>query len=321
MMKSGAGLANPLGMNIQSARLVSVGAFLLAASAAACYSPTFREGLPCTVDRECPDSQVCALDDRCYSADPNISTETSLSALEVSIGELVPPFDPAITSYRIRVGLSAADVEVTATPSNAAATLSLDGTAIVAGESSPAVALNLGKNQLTVGVRAESGEMAAYEIELDRGAGILQTAYAKASNAEPSDNFGSGVAISGNTLVVGAHLEDSPGTGPGAGQGNGTDGSGAVYVFTKIGSSWIQQAYLKASNTDVDDFFGERVDIDGDTIVVGAKFEAGGCLRVCPQWHCLDPTGLSEGLEHRSRRPLRFQCCRVWRHNRRWRSV
>ena len=40
-----------------------------------------------------------------------------------------------------------------------------------------------------------------------------QQAYLKASNTEASDNFAYRVAVSGDTIVVGAYLEDSNGTG------------------------------------------------------------------------------------------------------------
>ncbi len=39
------------------------------------------------------------------------------------------------------------------------------------------------------------------------------------------------------------------------------------------GVTWSQQAYLKASNTGADDFFGNGVAISGDSIVIGAPFE------------------------------------------------
>jgi hypothetical protein len=39
------------------------------------------------------------------------------------------------------------------------------------------------------------------------------------------------------------------------------------------GTSWTQQAYLKASNPGVGDAFGNSVSISGDTIVVGAYWE------------------------------------------------
>jgi hypothetical protein len=49
--------------------------------------------------------------------------------------------------------------------------------------------------------------------------------------------------------------------------------SGAAYVFVREGTTWSQQAYLKASNPELDDRFGGSLAISGDTIVVGAAFE------------------------------------------------
>ena len=101
-----------------------------------------------------------------------------------------------------------------------------------------------------------------------------QQAYLKASNTGEFDKFGGSVAISGETLVVGANGEASNATGV---NGNQTDDSaenaGAAYVFVRSGMSWVQEAYLKASNTDWEDFFGETVAIYGDTVVVGAVGE------------------------------------------------
>jgi hypothetical protein len=103
---------------------------------------------------------------------------------------------------------------------------------------------------------------------------IAQQAYLKASNTEASDYFGSSVAVSGDTLVVGARHEGSNAIGINGNQSNNnaTD-SGAVYVFVRSGTNWSQQAYLKASNTGPGDEFGWFVAISGDTIVVAAPFE------------------------------------------------
>ncbi|MBI5773279.1 MAG: cadherin domain-containing protein, partial [Verrucomicrobia bacterium] len=49
--------------------------------------------------------------------------------------------------------------------------------------------------------------------------------------------------------------------------------SGAAYVFTRSGTTWTQQAYLKASNTGELDYFGYSVAVSGDTVVVGAYWE------------------------------------------------
>lgn len=113
---------------------------------------------------------------------------------------------------------------------------------------------------------------AIYPITIDPS--FQQQAYIKASNTETDDRLGVSVAISGNTLVVGADREASNATGLNGDQSNnGASFSGAVYVFTRSGSIWSQQAYLKASNTEMFDQFGRSVAIAGDTLVVGAVGE------------------------------------------------
>ncbi|TGM96570.1 FG-GAP repeat protein [Leptospira yasudae] len=86
----------------------------------------------------------------------------------------------------------------------------------------------------------------------------IQEAYLKASNANTNDRFGISVAISGDTIVVGATLDGS---------------SGSAYVFQRTGTAWVQEAVLKASNFDLGDQFGSDVAVDGDVIVVGAQWE------------------------------------------------
>jgi uncharacterized membrane protein len=110
---------------------------------------------------------------------------------------------------------------------------------------------------------------------------IAQQAYAKASNSDANDVFGISVAVSGDTVVIGAFHEDSNATGVNGNQSdNSAIESGAAYVFVRNGTTWTQQAYLKASNTDVNDMFGISVAISGDTIVVGAPFEASNATGV-----------------------------------------
>ena len=95
--------------------------------------------------------------------------------------------------------------------------------------------------------------------------------YIKASNTGTDDAFGSPVTLSadGNTLAVGA-FEDSSAIGINGDQAdNSSQLSGAVYVFTRTGSVWEQQAYIKASNTNDFDRFGRSVSFvqDGDILV------------------------------------------------------
>ena len=112
---------------------------------------------------------------------------------------------------------------------------------------------------------------------LDSTIQLSQEAYLKASNSDELDQFGGSVAISGDTIVVGAFGEDSEANGIGGDQmDNSASSVGAVYVFVRSGDMWSQEAYLKASNSDESDLFGESVAISGDTIVVGARGEDSG---------------------------------------------
>lgn len=95
-----------------------------------------------------------------------------------------------------------------------------------------------------------------------RSGGVwTQQAYLKADNPSVSDRFGWACALSGNTAVVGTYFEASNATGVnGDGTNNNAAQAGAVYVFTRSGTTWMQQAYVKASNTQANDNFGkERV--------------------------------------------------------------
>jgi hypothetical protein len=106
------------------------------------------------------------------------------------------------------------------------------------------------------------------------GSNWSEQAYLKASNPGIFDEFGQSTAISGNTIVVGANGEDSNANGINGDQANNSaSAAGAVYVFTRNGVDWNQQAYLKASNTGAGDGFGWDVAISGDNILVTAILE------------------------------------------------
>jgi hypothetical protein len=102
-----------------------------------------------------------------------------------------------------------------------------------------------------------------------------QEAYLKASNTETGDSFGYGVALSGDTLAVGAIHEDSAAQGVGGDQDDNTViNTGAVYVFRHSGTAWQQEAYIKASNPGIGDDFGQSLALEGDALAVGAPREA-----------------------------------------------
>ena len=145
----------------------------------------------------------------------------------------------------------------------------------------------------SVSLSANGDTMAVGEFDSDRGKGALyvmtrsgntwsQQARLQASNAEPQDSMGCWVAISddGNTIAAGSLDEDSLLTGiqppDAAANDEKTDKSaGAAYVFVRTGTTWSQQAFIKASNTGEDDWFGLHLALsgDGNTLAVGASNE------------------------------------------------
>jgi len=153
----------------------------------------------------------------------------------------------------------------------AESTVAISGDTVVVGalgEWSNATGVNGNQND-----RSASSAGAAY-VFVRNGTNWVQQAYLKASNAEAPDLFGTSVAISGNTVVVAARGESSSASGVNGDQtDNSADRAGAVYVFVRQGTSWTQQAYLKASNAGARDSFGWSVAISGDVLIVGAPFE------------------------------------------------
>jgi hypothetical protein len=105
-----------------------------------------------------------------------------------------------------------------------------------------------------------------------------QESYLKATNNDAGDEFGGSVSISGDTLVVGANFEDSGlawiTNDTTASSSNSSSNSGAVYVYKRSGTSWIQEAYIKTINNDAHDSFGYFVTIDNDTLVVGVRTDS-----------------------------------------------
>lgn len=165
--------------------------------------------------------------------------------------------------------------------------LSNDGATLAVGavgEDSAASGIN-GDQQDNTAV----GSGAVY-VYIRSGGNWAQQAYVKASNNRPGglvtgDAFGGSVALSGDgrTLAVGARFEDATVTGINGNQHAGSNhSSGAVYIFTRSGGDWTQQAYVKASNTGWGDEFGSAVALsgNGNTLAVGAPFEDSGAAGI-----------------------------------------
>ena len=89
------------------------------------------------------------------------------------------------------------------------------------------------------------------------------------------------VALSddGNTLLTASLDEDCLGTGvnpQGCDDDRAADRSaGAAYIFVRMGTTWSQQAFIKASNSGANDWFGSRSALsgDGNTAAFGASLE------------------------------------------------
>jgi hypothetical protein len=155
--------------------------------------------------------------------------------------------------------------------------LSGDGSTMAVGaptEDSAATGLN--------GDQADDSAASAGAVYLFARAGNTwtQQAYVKGANTEGGDLFGYNVSLDdeGSTLVAAGYDEDGPGRGVNPDPGNGAGGSGAIYVFSRTGTAWQQDAYLKGSRSEGNDALGYSVAIsgDGNTIVAGAADES--CL-------------------------------------------
>jgi hypothetical protein len=144
-------------------------------------------------------------------------------------------------------------------------------------------------NTLVVGAPYENGSVtstlaspnelctwcgAAYVYERQNDEWVL-TDYLKAYNANTFDRFGAGVAIEGDTILIGAPWEDSA-----AGASytetltdeSGTN-TGAVYVYTRTAGSWNFDQLIKPTGAEDAPTFGQNIEIDDDTFVVGATEE------------------------------------------------
>ena len=90
------------------------------------------------------------------------------------------------------------------------------------------------------------------------GAGWSQQARLTAADGGANANFGTSVALDGDTAVVGAIFD-----------GEAASAAGALYVFVRSGTTWTQQAKLTAADAGPEDQLGVSVALAGDTAVAG----------------------------------------------------
>lgn len=202
--------------------------------------------------------------------------EPRLIALSASAGALRPAFDSHITAYTL--DLPAGVISTRLTPAVAepdTVTVSIAGRVVPSGAASEALEVGPAGREVSVVLAEPSGALVtSYSVRLRRA----PPSYLKASNTGAGDELGAAVALSadGTTLAVGAPGEASAATGVGGDQhDDGALGAGAVYLYVRSGTSWIQRAYLKASNAGAGDRFGAALALsaDGTMLAVGAAGE------------------------------------------------
>ncbi len=118
-------------------------------------------------------------------------------------------------------------------------------------------------DDLPRGLRASIGRSLGRDVNNPTAAAAFDTEKKiTASDAAAVDFFGTSVAISGDTVIVGARFEDVPGS-----------SSGSAYVYRRDEGgvdNWGEVMKLTASDAADEDFFGQAVAISGDTAIVGA---------------------------------------------------
>ena len=124
------------------------------------------------------------------------------------------------------------------------------------------ISVAISGNTLLVGAQGNSengSDSGAAYVFVYNGAAWTQQAKLLADDGLAGDNFGSAVAIWGDTAIIGAPYY----------HGSGSD-SGAAYIFTRNGAVWSQQAKLLADDAAAEDIFGWDVTLEEDTVAIGA---------------------------------------------------
>jgi hypothetical protein len=102
----------------------------------------------------------------------------------------------------------------------------------------------------------------AYVYVRDGTNWVLQADLLSIDN-EPDDVFGASVAIDGDRIAVGAPGDDDKGA-----------GAGAVYIFERTGTNWVQTVKLAAADGAQGDGFGGMLDLSGNTVAAGAPYKS-----------------------------------------------
>jgi hypothetical protein len=162
----------------------------------------------------------------------------------------------------------------------------------VAVENDRAVIGAYNEDSNAIGVNGDEGNNttnnsgAAYVFHRN-GTEWTQEAFLKSSQSKSEDKFGWSVAISGETIVIGAK---------GSNFNNEEFFEGSAYVFIKEQDEWVEEARLLSDETEIDDQFGYSVAISGDNIIISAYYEDSSSLGI--NGDSLDNSSLRSGAAY-----------------------
>jgi len=202
---------------------------------------------------------ACNNDD---GGNPPISLSSNADLVDLSFhGSLDQPFSAERFDYTATVAYRFKSIQVTPVTANENASVTINGSDVRSGFASSQIDLSVGQNAPIL------VEVTAKDAKASNTYRLVVTVEAPSTNAD--------LAAIGPSLAVGAVFEGSNATGVNGDELNNlATNSGAVYLFTRdVNNQWSQQAYLKASNTDLGDQFGRSVALSGDTLAVGGYLE------------------------------------------------
>jgi hypothetical protein len=182
---------------------------------------------------------------------------TLRSWLQLGDGRVLIRVDARGASYPLQIDPLVQQAELSASPGSRGEELgesvAISGNTIVVGT----------PNYVNASTNAEQGAAYVFTKPASGWANATQVAVLAPKRGQPEELFGHSVAVSGNTVVVGAPFREV---------GEHT-GQGAAYVFVRPGRRW-KDAAPTATLTDADgkahEFFGEAVAVSGDVVVCGA---------------------------------------------------
>jgi len=102
---------------------------------------------------------------------------------------------------------------------------------------------------------------AAYVFSLE-GDSFELIARLTASDTSAGDEFGQSIALAGDVIAVGAWKDDI----------EGKANQGSIYLFQRMGNSWLETEKLTASDGLAGDEFGYSLSAFGNDMVTGAHF-------------------------------------------------